>query len=96
MNPDSDWKIAVAVFNVVFLAELGGMSQMATVLYSAESPQARGWVFIGASLAMLLAVAIAVVAGGWVAYHLSPRALHAIAGGTFIVIGLWSLRAALL
>ncbi len=95
MNPDSGWKIALAVFNAVLLVELGGMSQLTTVYFSAESPQARLWVFLGAGVALVLCAAIGVVAGAWIGGHVAQKTFHLLAGVVLIALGLWSLRLAL-
>jgi putative Ca2+/H+ antiporter (TMEM165/GDT1 family) len=95
MNPDSGWKIALTVFNTVLLVELGSMAQLTTVYFSADSPKARLWVFIGAAAALLLCAAIGVVAGAWVGGQATQKTFHLIAGVVLIVLGLWSLRLAL-
>lgn len=95
MTPDPEWRIGLTVFNAVLLAELGAMSQWATLFFAAESPQARAWVFLGAAAAMLLVAGLAVLTGAWIVQQVSPRLFHAVAGAVFIVIGLWSLRSAI-
>jgi putative Ca2+/H+ antiporter (TMEM165/GDT1 family) len=89
-----DLKLAATVFVVVFLAELGDKTQLATLLFSAKTPDKLIIVFIGASLALVLTSAIGVLAGGLVAQYVSPRALSIVAGIGFILIGLWSIWAA--
>ena len=90
-----DIKLAATVFGVVFLAELGDKTQLATLLFSAKSPDRLITVFVGASLALVLTSAIGVLAGGLVAQYLSPKILSVTAGVGFIVIGLWSIWSAL-
>jgi putative Ca2+/H+ antiporter (TMEM165/GDT1 family) len=90
-----DIKLAATVFGVVFLAELGDKTQLATLLFSAKTPDRLITVFIGASLALVLASAIGVLAGGLVAQYVSPRALSIAAGIGFILIGLWSIWSAI-
>jgi len=90
-----DIKLAATVFGVVFLAELGDKTQLATLLFSAKSPDRLITVFIGASLALVLTSAIGVLAGGLVAQYVSPKILSVTAGVGFIVIGLWSIWSAL-
>lgn len=48
-------------------------------------------VFLAASLALVVASAIGVVAGGWLSAHISEKQLSMIASIGFIVIGLWTL-----
>ena len=69
-------------------------SQLATLLFSAKSPDKLVIVFIGASLALVLTSAIGVLAGGLVAQYISPRVLSVVAGIGFILIGLWSIWSA--
>lgn len=89
-----DIKLAATVFGVVFLAELGDKTQLATLLFSAKSPDKLVIVFVGASLALVLTSAIGVLAGGLVAQYVSPRLLSVVAGIGFILIGLWSIWSA--
>ena len=86
-----DMKLIVTVFGVVFLAELGDKTQLATLLFSAKSPERLLSVFLGASVALVLTSAIGVLAGGVVAQYVSPKLLSYIAGCGFIVIGAWTL-----
>ncbi|MCC6202035.1 MAG: TMEM165/GDT1 family protein [Gammaproteobacteria bacterium] len=86
-----DWKAALAIFATVFLAELGDKTQLATLLYASDGKASRWTVFISASLALIASVAIAVLAGGFVAQYVSPRVLRYVAGTGFIAIGIWTL-----
>ena len=86
-----DIKLAVTVFGVVFLAELGDKTQLATILFSAKSPESLITVFVGASLALVLTTAIGVAAGGLVAQYVSPRLLSYVAGAGFVIIGVWTI-----
>lgn len=86
-----DIKLAATVFGVVFLAELGDKTQLATLLFAARTPGNLMTVFIGASIALVLASALGVLAGGLVARYLDPRVLSVIAGVGFVVIGLWTI-----
>jgi len=85
-----DIKLAATVFGVVFLAELGDKTQLATLLFSAKSPEGLISVFLGASAALVVASAIGVLAGGLVAQYVSPSALSYVAGAGFIAIGIWT------
>lgn len=86
-----DLKIFATVFTVVLIAELGDKTQLATLLFSANREASKLSVFAGASLALILASAIAVLAGAWVAEHVNERYLSYAAGTGFILIGLWTL-----
>jgi putative Ca2+/H+ antiporter (TMEM165/GDT1 family) len=86
-----DWKLLVTVFGTVFLAELGDKTQLATLVFAADKQGSLWIVFVGASLALILASAVGVLAGGWVASFVSPRHLSYAAGIAFIGIGIWTL-----
>jgi len=86
-----DIKLAATVFGVVFLAELGDKTQLATLLFSAKFPDKLVIVFLGASLALVMTSAIGVLAGGLVAQYVSPKLLSYVAGAGFILIGVWTI-----
>jgi putative Ca2+/H+ antiporter (TMEM165/GDT1 family) len=86
-----DFKMLATVFGVVFLAELGDKTQLATLLFAARSPENLWLVFAGAALALVATSAIGVLAGNLVAQYLNPRALTLIAGFGFVAIGIWTL-----
>jgi hypothetical protein len=58
-----DLKTLFVVFGTVFLAELGDKTQLATVLFASKPSVSLVTVFVGASLALILASLIAVAAG---------------------------------
>ena len=85
-----DWKIFFMTFGTIFLAELGDKTQLATFTFStqAKSP----WiVFAGAALALTLSSLIAVMLGQVAEKYIPGHVLKGVAGGMFIVIGVWLL-----
>lgn len=89
-----DWKLLGTTFMAVFVAELGDKTQLAALSFS-TSGSSRWTVFFGASLALVLSTAIAVVAGESLTRVISPRTLQRGAGLLFLVLGLsvlWSTR----
>ena len=80
----------MTVFSVVFIAELGDKTQLATMLFAADKDVSKWTVFFGASLALILASALGVVAGGMISQYISEKHLNYIAGLGFILIGLWT------
>lgn len=58
-----DFKILITVFTAVFIAELGDKTQLATMLFAADKEVNKLTVFIGASLALIVASGIGVIAG---------------------------------
>jgi putative Ca2+/H+ antiporter (TMEM165/GDT1 family) len=86
-----DWRTLITVFGAVFVAELGDKTQLATMLFASGKEVSKLTVFAGASLALVVASAIGVLAGGLISAWMSERALRLIAGTGFVVIGLWTL-----
>lgn len=84
-------KILVTVFITVFIAELGDKTQLATMLFAADKEVNKFTVFAGASLALIVASGIGVLAGTVLSQHISEKHLHYIAGTGFIGIGIWIL-----
>ena len=89
-----DLKLLFSVFSVVFVSELGDKTQMATLLFAADKEVGKLTIFLGASLALVVATGIGVLAGGLVSQYIGEKMLHYIAGTGFVAIGLWSLLTA--
>jgi putative Ca2+/H+ antiporter (TMEM165/GDT1 family) len=89
-----DIKVLLTVFAAVFVAELGDKTQLATLLVAADKAVSKWTVFVAASMALVVATGIGVLAGGLVSQYLSPRALNYVAGAGFIAIGAWTLMRA--
>ncbi len=86
-----DYKILCTIFISVFIAELGDKTQLATMLFAADKSVSKLTVFIGASLALVVASGIGVLAGGVISQFISEKHLNYIAGIGFIGIGIWTL-----
>jgi putative Ca2+/H+ antiporter (TMEM165/GDT1 family) len=86
-----DFKILLTVFTAVFLAELGDKTQLATMLFAADKEVSKLTVFVGASLALIVASAMGVLAGSVISQYVSEKHLNYLAGAGFIVIGVWTL-----
>ncbi len=86
-----DAKVLLTVFIAVFIAELGDKTQLATMLFAADKEVSKWTVFLGASLALIIASGIGVLAGGVVPQYVSEKYLHFIAGIGFVGIGIWTL-----
>jgi putative Ca2+/H+ antiporter (TMEM165/GDT1 family) len=86
-----DAKLFATVFASVFVAELGDKTQLATLLFAAESTNPRATVFLASALALVATSAIGVLAGAAVSQAVSPRALSTVAGVGFVAIGVWTL-----
>ena len=81
----------LTVFTTVFIAELGDKTQLATLLFAADKDVNKLTVFFGASLALIVASGIGVLAGGFISQYISAKYLDYIAGIGFIAIGIWTL-----
>jgi putative Ca2+/H+ antiporter (TMEM165/GDT1 family) len=86
-----DLKMLLTVFSAVFIAELGDKTQIATMLFAADKDVSKLTVFIGASLALIVASGIGVIAGSAISQFIGEKQLHYIAGIGFIGIGIWSI-----
>ncbi len=86
-----DFKILATVFASVFIAELGDKTQLATLLFAADKEVSKLTVFAAASMALVVATGIGVLAGELVSQYVSPAALKYAAGAGFIAIGFWTL-----
>lgn len=86
-----DWKIFLAIFASVFIAELGDKTQLATMLFAADKDVSKYTVFFAASAALVIASALGVLAGSLLAENMNERFLHYIAGVGFITIGVVTL-----
>lgn len=89
-----DWKIFLAIFATVFIAELGDKTQLATMLFAADKEVSKFTVFLAASAALIVASAIGVLAGSLLSEYINERYLHYVAGVGFIAIGTYTLYSA--
>jgi Ca2+/H+ antiporter, TMEM165/GDT1 family len=89
-----DFKLLLTTFGMVFLAELGDKTQLATFCFSAEC-DSRLSVFLGSAGALVLSSLIAVFLGAAVSRFVSPAMIRIGAGVFFILVGAWTLYAAL-
>jgi putative Ca2+/H+ antiporter (TMEM165/GDT1 family) len=80
------WKTLASVFGVVFLAEWGDLTQLATAAFAARE-HAPWLVFWAATLALWAVTAIAVVVGRRTANVLAPEVTKRVAALLFAAIG---------
>ncbi|NCO59133.1 MAG: hypothetical protein COZ70_06040 [Deltaproteobacteria bacterium CG_4_8_14_3_um_filter_51_11] len=85
-----DLKIMLTTFGMVFLAELGDKTQLATFAFSADS-NSRLSVFLGSASALVLTSLLAVVFGALMGKIIPPAYLRMGAGVLFLVLGVWML-----
>lgn len=86
-----EWKIFATIFVSVFIAELGDKTQLATMLFASDKEVGKMTVFLAASLALIVASAIGVLAGSLFSEYINEKVLHYIAGIGFIAIGAFTL-----
>ena len=85
-----DFKVMLTTFGIIFLAELGDKTQIATFCFAAES-ESRLAVFVGSASALILTSLLAVVFGS-VVNRLVPWSYVRIgAGALFVFLGVWIL-----
>lgn len=83
------WRVSTTVFGVVFLAEWGDLTQLATASLAASGRALS--VFAGAAAAMVTVAAIGVLAGRALLRVLPERLLRTIAAGLFATLAIVAL-----
>ena len=84
-------KLLATVFATVFVAELGDKTQLSTMLYAAGAENNKWIVFLGSALALVVASALGVFAGGLIGPRINPKVLARVAGAGFIAVGVWTM-----
>ena len=80
----------LTTFMIVFIAELGDKTQLQTMILATQS-KSIWYVFIGASLALVLSSLIGVFAANFLNKFIDPSHLQTGSGLVFIVIGFLTL-----
>lgn len=80
-------KTVLYTFFLIFIAELGDKTQLATMLLSAKSNSIAA-VFIGSSAALICSSFMGVFAGAYITKHIPPHYIQNSAGILFVVMGL--------
>ena len=88
-----DFKIMLTTFGMVFLAELGDKTQLATFSLSADHSSKLS-VFLGSACALVLSSLIAVLFGAAFSRFVPAHYIKIGAGLFFIVVGIWTLSSA--
>jgi putative Ca2+/H+ antiporter (TMEM165/GDT1 family) len=81
----------LVIFGSILLAELGDKTQIATLMFAADSKVTPWGVFAAAALALILSTAIAVLIGTAAERWLAFVPLKLIAGIAFVAIGAWTI-----
>ncbi len=74
-------------FVTVFLAEMGDKTQLTTITLSSTTNKPLA-VFIGSSLALILATLLGALAGGSIANLIPAFLLKLLSGSAFLIIGI--------
>jgi len=85
-----DLKVLLTTFGMIFLAELGDKTQLATFAFAAEN-KARLAVFLGSACALVLTSLLAAVFGSAVGRSVPVNYIKIGAGALFVLLGLWML-----
>jgi Ca2+/H+ antiporter, TMEM165/GDT1 family len=88
-----DIKLLLTTFGLVFLAELGDKTQLATVCFSADC-DSRVSVFLGSAGALVLSSFIAVIFGAAISRFIPANYIKIGAGAFFVIVGIWILYTA--
>ena len=89
-----DFKIMWMTFSMVFLAELGDKTQLATFCLSADCDPKLS-VFVGSASALVLSALLAVFLGGTLSRYLPQHYIKIAAGLFFLAAGAWTLISAM-
>lgn len=89
-DQNMDFKVMLTTFGMIFLAELGDKTQLATLAFAVDS-KSRIAVFIGSAGALILTSLLAVVFGSAVSRLIPTNYIKIGAGSLFILLGLWML-----
>lgn len=82
-----DWKIFLATFTAVFLAELADKTQLVGISISAKSGRPLT-VWLGSVLAYMLVTVASVLIGAALSKYIKPEFIRYAGGSLFIGIGL--------
>ena len=83
-----DLKVLLTTFGMIFLAELGDKTQLATFAFAAQS-KSRLSVFLGSAGALVLTSLLAVVIGAAVSRLVPASYIRIGAGVLFLLLGVW-------
>ena len=83
-----EFKTLFTTFAMIFLAELGDKTQLATLAFAAES-KSKISVFLGSAGALILTSLLAVVFGSALSKLIPVAYIKTGAGVLFVLLGLW-------
>jgi len=86
VRPTAWWRVSATVFGIVFLAEWGDLTQLATASLASRGEALS--VFVGATAAMITVAGIGVIAGRALLRVLPERILRKVAAGIFAALSI--------
>ena len=81
-----DWKIFLATFSAIFLAELADKTQLVGIGMSAKSGKPLT-VWLGSVSAYIVVTALSVLIGATLGKHLKPELIRYAGASLFLIIG---------
>jgi len=81
-----DWRVFITTFGVIFLAEIGDKTQLATMTMASSTKKPLA-VFIGAALALVCVSAIGVLVGGALSHYIPLIWIKRVSAVAFIAVG---------
>jgi putative Ca2+/H+ antiporter (TMEM165/GDT1 family) len=81
-----DWRVILTTFGVIFLAEIGDKTQLATMTMASSTKKPLA-VFIGSAVALVFVSAIGVLVGGVVSQYFPLIWIKRVSAVAFIVVG---------
>ena len=85
-----DFKLLLTTFVMIFIAELGDKTQLATLAFAAKN-SSRLAVFVGSACALILTSLLAVLLGSFIDRIFPTNYIRIGSGALFILLGLWML-----
>ena len=83
-----DFRVMLSTFGMIFLAELGDKTQLATFCFAAES-KSKLAVFFGSAGALVLTSALGCLLGSLVSRLVPANYMNLGAGTLFVILGVW-------
>lgn len=85
---DMDWKVFLATFGAIFLAELADKTQLVGIGMSAKSGKPFT-VFIASVLAYAVVTIFSVLIGAMLSKHIKPEIIRYCGASLFVIIGVF-------
>ena len=82
-----DWKVFLATFGAIFMAELADKTQIVGIGMTAKSGKPVT-VWLGSVAGYMLVTLISVIVGSLLANIIKPEIIKATGGGLFIILGI--------